>query len=167
MNEDGNQGKGIDHHPQHVTYRWYPFLDAFGHGIGATGAYWIREPQAVDTKPGSNARIDAWANAQESPASTPYRQQGVVVPGQPTPGVSQELTWIGSPTPKGAVPAVVLNLTNVASATVDLTRAGAGFEPGTTVVVTVHTAAEAYITFRTSHPDKPRPVVEGTYAIVT
>jgi pimeloyl-ACP methyl ester carboxylesterase len=158
---------GVTKQPPRVTLSWYPYLDRTDHpewGIGTTGAYWIHNPKAATATPGSTARVDAVSTALAAPTYTPQHVPDAVLPGQPTPGVVVEQTWqAGAPTAAGTT--LSLTFRNVATVTVDLRGAGAGFAPGTPVTVSVQTAAPVVITFVTSTGDQTISAVANSYTI--
>ena len=110
------------HDPGRVTYAWYPHLDRADYGIGATGAYWVRDTKGRTVSPGALARVDAMSLARPE-AITPVRTAGVLVPGDPFPAVTTEQDWTAGRSP-AARPVIRLTLTNVGSLGIDLVRAG-------------------------------------------
>lgn len=90
-------------------------------GVGTTGAYWVHDLVARDGAP--YGRVDAVSAALPDPAVQPVRSDDVVVPGQLSPAVVQQLEWqlgAAGPTADG----VTLDLTGVAAATLDMPGAG-------------------------------------------
>lgn len=140
--------------PGHVTFLWSPYdtrgdannnvvigpqghlatTQQSSHGVGTTGAYWLRDLLARSTK--TDAEVDAVSAARPDRAFTPVTTHGVLVPGDPSPAIVTEQTWrLGTAAAAGST--ITLNLTNVAA--LDLLLGAAGFAPGQHGVLLVRT----------------------------
>ena len=108
--------------PGQVSYAWYPDLDVPALGIGTTTAYWLSDLTARDTDPGVVAHLEATSAAVPDPAVTVTRTPSVSL-ADPTPAGVLDLTWTPGDAP-AAHDALTLELTNLATATVDGARAG-------------------------------------------
>jgi hypothetical protein len=124
--------------PHAVSLTWYPALTRADYGIGTSGAYWMRGLKARHSGPGVTARVDATSGAEPSTFAGLVNTSGPVVTGDTPPlvGAYQEQAWqTGEPAPRDTT--VEVAVTNVAAATLELTRAGFGIgEPGSVVVHT-------------------------------
>jgi pimeloyl-ACP methyl ester carboxylesterase len=130
--------------PGHISFAWYPQLVRSDLGIGPHRVWWLSELQAdprVAGRPGAIARVDARSYARPDPAHTTVDQRGVVMGGQPSPGLYTEQIWrIGRP--PAPMPHLTLDLTGVAAVTVDLARSGLAPLSSSTITVTTDTAAQ-------------------------
>jgi pimeloyl-ACP methyl ester carboxylesterase len=112
--------------PGHITFSWYPQLVRPDLGVGPHRVWWLSDltadPDLADRRD-AVASVDARSYARPDPTRTIRRRRGVEPDLDLTPGLYTELLWrIG-----GAVeptPFLSLNLTGVASLTVDIARAG-------------------------------------------
>ncbi|MFP5219481.1 MAG: hypothetical protein ACLGIG_07055 [Actinomycetes bacterium] len=102
-------------------------------GVGTTGAYWVRDLAARDGVP--YGRVDAVSLAVPDPVVEAVRSNDVVVPGQLSPALVQQLEWEVGPAGPTAN-AVQLDLAGVAAATVDLVDAGLPADGCNTLTVT-------------------------------
>jgi hypothetical protein len=131
--------------PHAVSLTWYPALTRTDYGIGTSGAYWVRGLAARHSGPGVTARVDATSGAAPSTFAGLVNTSGPVVTSDTPPlvGAYQEQAWrTRAPAPRAT--RVDMRLTNVASATLQLVRAGFGVgEPGT---VGVHTDGSTSLT---------------------
>lgn len=108
--------------PRGVTYTWLPSDEQVaGTPYGVTGAYWVHDLHGRD--PQRRARVEASSGALPGRTPVPRRRTGLVVPGDPSPGVVRELTWAPG-APVSRQPVLRLDLRGVASLAVDLRAAG-------------------------------------------
>jgi poly(3-hydroxybutyrate) depolymerase len=113
--------------PGTFTFTWYPAQDQPALGIGPTGSYWVRGLVAASSAAGQLASVSVASRARPEPAVTVERSSSVDLLAQPTPRLTQSLSWVLGPTPPPA-PTLSADFSDVAAATVDLS--GAGFRPG-------------------------------------
>lgn len=115
--------------PGSFTFTWYPDLvgtiDHAGPAgqIGPTSDYWISRLAARSSKPGTTASVKADSAAIRQPAETPSESYGASPLPEPTPAVTDVETWKQGPAP-ATKQTLTLGLTNVATAAVDMLRAG-------------------------------------------
>jgi predicted esterase len=125
--------------PGSFTFTWYPDLvgtiDHAGRAgsIGPTGDYWVSGLRARTRTAGTLATVTASSAAIPQPRETPSESFGVSPLPEPTPAVTDVETWKIGPAPATSQ-SLTLNLTDVASAAVDLV--GAGLRCGTVNVTT-------------------------------
>ncbi|MCU1428154.1 MAG: peptidase, partial [Actinomycetia bacterium] len=124
--------------PHTVSLTWYPALVRSDYGIGTTGAYWVRALNARQSGPGVTARVDATTGAIPSTFAGLVNSAGPLVTSDTPPlvGGYQEQAWQSGP-PAPRVAHVDMHVVNVATATLQLARAGFQVsEPGTITVQT-------------------------------
>jgi hypothetical protein len=123
--------------PGHITFAWYPQLVRTDLGIGPHQVWWISEltadPQVTTTR-GAIAKVDARSYARPDPTHTTQRHRGFILHLDPTPGLYSELVWRAGP-PPDRLPYLTLDLTGVASLTLDVARAGLAALPKTRIAV--------------------------------
>jgi hypothetical protein len=164
-------------HPARVTFRWTPHdvppvedpspasvapsavTQQPALGVGTTGAYWLRSLAARSTA--TDARIVARSFALPDPAKAPVRSNDALVPGDPSPAVVTQLTWLTGAVP-AVSPAIQLALTNVSGLTLEL--ADAGITPGHSAQLHVTTDGPTAITLHGSHTTTVQ-VAAGTHTI--
>ncbi len=130
--------------PGHISFAWYPRLVRPDLGIGPHRVWWLSNLQAdhqLASKRGAVAKVDARSYARPDPAHTTRRHHGVVVGGEPSPGLYTEQVWrVGrQPVP---MPYLTLNLTGVAAVTIDLARSGLALLPSSALAVATDTATQ-------------------------
>jgi predicted esterase len=115
--------------PGSFTFTWYPDLvgtidDAGRAGqIGPSSDYWISRLSARTTTPSATASVTADSAAIRQPAETPSESYGAVPVPEPTPAATDVETWKQGPAP-ATRHTLTLGLRNVATAAVDMLRAG-------------------------------------------
>ena len=118
-------------HPGSFTFTFYPDLisgpggiDAAGTEaeIGPTQAYWVSGLSGRNKTPGALATVTADSSAIAEPGVTASETTSAGAPG-PTGYVEQNETWTAGATPPASQSAV-LDLTNVATVTLDAVAAG-------------------------------------------
>ena len=130
--------------PGHITFAWFPQLVRADLGIGPHQVWWLSELTAdpsVVARRGAVAKVDARSYARPDPTHTIRHHRGVIPTFEPTPGLYSELDWQVGP-PVGPLPFVTLQLTGVASLTVDVDRAGLASLPSATITVATDTAVK-------------------------
>lgn len=110
--------------PGRVSFRWTRDTEQSAkQPYGVTGAYWL---SALRGRAGAaESRAEARSGALPERSVTPVRTRDVLVPGDPSPARVTQLEWLRGTAPKAAR-RLVLDLTGVAEATVQLDRAGLG-----------------------------------------
>jgi pimeloyl-ACP methyl ester carboxylesterase len=152
--------------PDTVSYSWYPNLDRPDYHMVATGAYWVKDPKAVvgpdgKSPDGTIASIEATSKARPYATHTSEFKPDVLVPGDPSPAVVTEQTWLMGPT-RAAAPTVTLDIHGVASVALEVLNAG--FKPGQAGVVRVTSDGPAKVVLRTSKGNVTLTVPSGTTA---
>ena len=115
--------------PGSFTFTWYPDLvgtiDHAGQAgaIGPSGDYWISGLSARTSSPGTVATVQADSKAIRQPSETASESFGPSPGPEPTPAATDAETWTAGTAP-ATRQAVTLNLTNVAGAAIDTSRAG-------------------------------------------
>ncbi len=130
--------------PGHISFSWYPQLVRSDLGIGPHRVWWLSELQAdprVMNKPGAIARVDARSYARPDPAHTTVRRRGVVVGGEPSPGLYTEQIWRIGRHP-ATMPYLTLDLVGVAAVTLDVARSGLAPLSSSTITLATDTAAQ-------------------------
>ena len=118
-----------------VDYSWFPELTRPELGIGTVGAYWLREPVARSSEPGTLATVRARSGALEDPLVTPVKARSAAVPGDPSPAIVTDQTWqVDGIAPKA--PELELDLVGVASLRVDGRGAGLAGAPRIALALT-------------------------------
>jgi predicted esterase len=140
--------------PGVIHYTWYPDGSSAALGLGPTGAYWLRDLQARNDAPGVLASVDAASGARPIAPYVVTQTHSASVPGDPLPGVVTVEGWKTTGAKPAAHSTMSLTLTDVASVTVDMSRAG--FTSGTPVAVTVTTDGPTTITFGTTVVQLPQ-----------
>ncbi len=128
-----------------IDYSWYPNLSRPELGIGTTGAYWLRELTARTSEPGTIASVRAHSTALADPVISVHKAESADVPGDPSPAIVIDQTWQRS----GFAPrsdALSLDLTGIASLTVDGTRAGLSGASSVAVAMTSDGASTVRVT---------------------
>ncbi len=123
--------------PGHITFAWHPQLVRDDLGIGPHQVWWLSElvaDPAVTARRGAMARVDARSHARPDPTHTVRHHRGVIGNFEPTPAFYSELDWQVGP-PVSPLPYLTLELTGVASLTVDVDRAGLAGLPTATIAV--------------------------------
>jgi hypothetical protein len=129
--------------PGHITFAWYPQLVRDDLGIGPHQVWWLSK-LAADRKlaesRGAIAEVDARSYARPDPTHTTRRHTGFTLFDR-SPGLFSELKWLPGP---AAAPLryLTLQLTGVASLTVDVARAGLASFPSSTIAVATDTRAQ-------------------------
>ncbi|MDQ1466728.1 MAG: hypothetical protein QOH10_1143, partial [Actinomycetota bacterium] len=140
--------------PHAVSLTWYPALTRADYGIGTSGAYWMRGLSARTSGPGVTARVDATSGAEPSTFAGLVNTSGPVVTADTPPlvGTYEEQAWqTGAPAARTTT--VDMRLANVATATLQLARAGFAIgEPGTVVA---HTDGKTVLTITDLAPGEP------------
>jgi pimeloyl-ACP methyl ester carboxylesterase len=129
--------------PGHITFAWHPQLVRADLGIGPHQVWWLSELVAdptVTARRGAVARVDARSYARPDPTHTVRHRRGIIPTFEPTPAFYSELDWQVGP-PVSALPYLTLELTGVASLTVDVARAGLAGLPSATITVATDTSA--------------------------
>jgi hypothetical protein len=129
--------------PGHITFAWHPELVRPDLGIGPHQVWWLSEltadPEATAAR-AAIASVDARSYARPDPTRTAWRRRGFEPGLDLSPGLYTELTWrIGAAV--DPLPYLTLQLTRVASLTVDVARAGLASLPASTINVTTDTPA--------------------------
>jgi predicted esterase len=108
--------------PPTISYRWYPDLVSAALGLGPRSVYWITSLRARSRGPGTLAGIQAADGALPSGPVTTVDSYGADPTATPTPAVTVDQTWRTGAAPK-AFPRLTLDLADVASLTIDTSRA--------------------------------------------
>ncbi len=130
--------------PGHITFTWYPQLVRDDLGIGPHQVWWLSELKAdpdIAAKRGVTASVDARSHARPDPTRTTYRRRGFEPDLDLSPGLYTELLWRIGP-PVDPLPSLALNLSHVASLSVDVARAGLASLRSSTINVVTDTLAQ-------------------------
>ena len=130
--------------PGHITFAWYPQLVRSDLGIGPHRLWWLSDLRAdtsVTDRRGALAKVDARSHARPDPVRTARRHGSFLPHLPPTPGIVVEQTW-GGGTASAPQPYLTLNLSGVASLTVDVARAGLATLPLSTIAVSTDVPVE-------------------------
>jgi pimeloyl-ACP methyl ester carboxylesterase len=112
--------------PGHITFAWYPQLVRSDLGIGPHRLWWLSDLEAdasVTARRGAMAKVDARSYARPDPVRRTRRHGSFPSHLIPTPGAVVEQLWVGGvgPAPQQYL---TLDVSGVASLTVDVARAG-------------------------------------------
>lgn len=140
----------VDRDPVHVTYRAMPEMDNAALGLIHNHAYWVSDVAVATGKRSGLVDARSRASGQGLPVAAPFAGPGL----EPTPHVKRGITWSDGPaeTPANAL---VISLTDVASVTLWIDRAG--IDVSDAVHLSVDSTAAATITLATG---------SGTFAVV-
>ncbi len=130
--------------PGHITFAWYPQLVRSDLGIGPDRVWWVSELKAdalVTARRGALAKVDARSHARPDPVRTARRHGSFLPHLIPTPGVVIEQNWVGGTAP-APQPFLTLDLSGVASLTMDVARAGLASLALSTIAVSTDVAVE-------------------------
>ena len=142
----------VDRDPFHVTLAYVPAADAPELGLVHDHAYWVSDVRLADETVGPMVSslddapigkgvidVESLARGVDDPAATKAQSGGTV----PLPYVETSQTW-GEPVARAASNTLVLKLTNIGSATIDLARAG--IDPAQGLEVQWESDAEGVLT---------------------
>jgi hypothetical protein len=137
--------------PPHITYTWTaPTAYQAGHGLGATGAWWVTGLAVRDDSGTAQAKVDATSHAVGGRSIVPVRTPYTPRPGgHPTPALRRTLSWQPDAPllPQSAL--VELALENTRLVSVDIRTAG--LRSGGKITVTTDGVVDA-LTLPGLHP---------------
>jgi pimeloyl-ACP methyl ester carboxylesterase len=140
----------VDRNPAHVVYRAMPGADDPTLGLVHDHAYWVSDIVVATTKPSGLVDARSLVSGQGLPGLTEIAAPGT----DPTPHLRRGISWTS--TTEDASNTLVVSLTDVASVTLWIDRAGIDLSDTVHVVVTSSTATT--VTLKTA---------AGTFGTVT